>query len=844
MKVAVIENNLKDYIINIFNKHLNLGVRLVTFLDWKPQQELYQEIPIKKIEELSNGQYDIIVIAVKENRYLSRLLTYLHKKKIQNIYIVKLFALDIQKDFIDEASSTYLNSLWVDCMPRENEKPYLVHLETHVCDHCNLNCKACNNFSPFVKEPSYANIVQFERDLRRLTELFSGIGRFFLLGGEPLLAPELCCDMIRCYRSYFPTNELRVLTNAMLILSMKEEFWECIRENNVIIHISLYPPAKGIIDKIREKLENEKVRYLVYREVRSFVKHWTKYPFEDEKYNNDHCGGAGCHYLRNGQISKCPDAILVQFMANENNELLSMQSNDRVNILQDIDVWKMIEQLDSPIDLCKKCTCKRLKSIQWERVKGEAQTTDWLLPHRYEAEVDNLIYQNNKAKDEIGELKSEIDILKRKITNQINVIARKEGEIREGQEEVKIWKKRCNHINSLLQEVRQDNERIINSYSHKIGKFITWFPRMMRKIARHFIMKISRKTKQQRDYKCSSESGYDVLKGIFKCSILNDIRLIYNNYKEDILNGYKHYKLYIEKYGENSLILKTSGGTGDVYMAGLYYDSFIKTLPEKTIPIFTVIHQSGYCAAELFGIKNIELIAYQNRKSMVHFGIFCGFKNVKFKIIHHNPLSLYVSILSSMETVNGICSADVLRYVVYNDLQPSTKPCFSCKGDEYWQKFFEERNLIIGKTVLLCPYSVSMQSIAVSFWEELAKVLISNGYSVVTNVKDASEKPIKGTIGINISIKDIVPFLNKCGNLIGVRSGLMEVTESASINRVILYSDIRAGYRGKGGHNKSMIEHFSFNQWFNRQDALELEYSEQTSNDLFNPILTYLGGQK
>ena len=87
MKVAVIENNLKDYIINIFNKHLNLGVRLVTFLDWKPQQELYQEIPIKKIEELSNGQYDIIVIAVKENRYLSRLLTYLHIPKRHGIEV-------------------------------------------------------------------------------------------------------------------------------------------------------------------------------------------------------------------------------------------------------------------------------------------------------------------------------------------------------------------------------------------------------------------------------------------------------------------------------------------------------------------------------------------------------------------------------------------------------------------------------------------------------------------------------------------------------------------------------------------------------------------------------------
>lgn len=179
MRVAVIENRLKDYVIDIFNRHQDTEIELINFLEWKPNQEQYQGISIGKIEELYNGQFDIILVAIKENRYLSRLLTYLHKRHIQNVYIVRLFALDMQEDFLDETQSMYLHGIKVDCMPKENEKPYLVHLETHVCDHCNLNCKACNNFSPFVKEPSYADIGQFESDLKRLAELFSGIGRFF-----------------------------------------------------------------------------------------------------------------------------------------------------------------------------------------------------------------------------------------------------------------------------------------------------------------------------------------------------------------------------------------------------------------------------------------------------------------------------------------------------------------------------------------------------------------------------------------------------------------------------------------------------------------------------------------
>lgn len=492
MRVAVIENRLKDYIINVFNQHSDSGIEISAFLEWKPQQEQYKGIEIRKIQELYMGEYDAILIAIKENRYLSRLLTYLHKKRIQNVHIIRLFTLDMQEDFISETRPLHLDSTRVDRMPLEDEKPYLVHLETHVCDHCNLNCKACNNFSPFVKEPAYADINKFERDLKRLTELFSGIGRFFLLGGEPLLAPELCCDMVRCFRRYFPNNELRVLTNATLILSMNDEFWDCVRENDAIVHISLYPPVRERINEIRRRLEDKDIRYIVFKEVETFAKRLTLYPFEDENHNNERCGSGGCHYLRDGEISKCPDAILVGFMTDGYEEFSSLKSNDSIKLSEETDAWRLIEKVDNPIDLCKKCTHKRLERIKWERIEGEAQPSDWLLPHRYEAEVEEIKCDNEKANNEIQRLKNKVEALSKEIQEQDRIITSYKERISAYEITEKELKKKCEDINNFLKKAQQEYVRIDNSYSHKIGRAITWLPRKCRRIAQKYGERLSK----------------------------------------------------------------------------------------------------------------------------------------------------------------------------------------------------------------------------------------------------------------------------------------------------------------------------------------------------------------
>ncbi len=871
MKVAVIENRLKDYVIDIFNRHQDAQIDLISFLDWKPQQDQYQEISIDRIEELDNGQYDIVLIAIKENRYLSRLLTYLHKKHIQNVYIVRLFALDMREDFLDETQPMYLDRAKVDSIPKENEKPYLVHLETHVCDHCNLNCKACNNFSPFVKEPSYADIDQFERDLKRLTELFTGIGRFFLLGGEPLLAPELCCEMIRCYRKYFPTNELRVLTNATLILSMKDEFWDCVRENDVIIHISLYPPVKERIDEIRERLESEKVRYIVFKEVETFAKHWTAYPFEDEKFNNERCGSAGCHYLRNGEISKCPDAMLVDFMVDGNAELKSLGLNDRENLLQVNNAWELIEKIDNPIDLCKKCTYKRLKPIKWERVDGEAQSSDWLLPHWYEFEIENLKCANDKAKDEIRKLKGTVETLnnekeilstekdiikceKEILSNENQVLKEKveyqnkeieilqdgnkdkdcelklkEEEIseydlrvKELNKEVNVWRTKYNNTNSQLHYAQQEYQRINVSYSHKIGRCITWLPRKIREKTKSIRERVKRKIKQ---------SGIYTINNIFR---------------NEVLKGLEEYGMMINKYGSDVNIFFTAWrGTGDYYICGMYLqeyliankiDNYVFLIPnsggeKKVVELFEVYDSHTMIAGDRTGLivcnsflPEIPLIYH------LHHGLL-NIKNPSISV--SNAMSNYV-----LAGYNGLNMVDFYLYCGFNLPEKANKssPRFD-KDDNRIDLLFKENNLVKDKTVLLSPYSTGLKQyeIPIKFWSDLAKVLKNRGYSVATNCVGA-EKCIRGTNALNIPYSQTVPFLEKAGYFIGIRSGLCDIISSARCKKIVIHT-----FKARWWPDGNSILYTGLNNMGFCDDAIEFEYKNDDSiSFLLEQTLKYM----
>ena len=84
-------------------------------------------------------------------------------------------------------------------------------------DHCNLNCKCCNHFSP-IATPFFLKLEDFEKDMARIAVLTEGnIGRIWLIGGEPLLHPDIVAFLYSA-RKFFPDTHITLDTNGTLLL--------------------------------------------------------------------------------------------------------------------------------------------------------------------------------------------------------------------------------------------------------------------------------------------------------------------------------------------------------------------------------------------------------------------------------------------------------------------------------------------------------------------------------------------------------------------------------------------------------------------------------------------------
>jgi len=136
-------------------------------------------------------------------------------------------------------------------------KPQLGYLEAHVVDHCNLNCRRCSHFSPLA-QPHFTDPSDFARDLARLAELFKNIRVIRLMGGEPLLHPEVG-RFLSSARGIFPHSRIHLVTNGLLLRQMPADFWLCCRKSRTVIDLTVYPPILPILDEIRGLCGRERV---------------------------------------------------------------------------------------------------------------------------------------------------------------------------------------------------------------------------------------------------------------------------------------------------------------------------------------------------------------------------------------------------------------------------------------------------------------------------------------------------------------------------------------------------------------------------------------------------------
>jgi hypothetical protein len=54
----------------------------------------------------------------------------------------------------------------------KNKKRTHLRFDVHIADHCNINCKSCEHFSPLAPK-SFIDIKKYENDCNRIAELIN-----------------------------------------------------------------------------------------------------------------------------------------------------------------------------------------------------------------------------------------------------------------------------------------------------------------------------------------------------------------------------------------------------------------------------------------------------------------------------------------------------------------------------------------------------------------------------------------------------------------------------------------------------------------------------------------------
>ena len=311
----------------------------------------YCELPVLSLDEVLKLQKTGIILGIRDQLF-GEIIPVLREKG---------FA-----DYFQMTEHTRIGII-EQMLPRSQEE---MTFEVSLTDHCNLSCQMCDHFAQ-LSEPWFVDADQFERDMRRMGELFDHrIGAVTLEGGEPALHPELL-SFIRITRREFPDAQVIVLTNGTLLLQWEHSphgnFWEVCRENRVDIKVTVYPIA---IDY--EQLQEKAVKYQVPIEMSSnihaeelsrLVKISDKHPMDLKgsipKYQCVHCLYFNkFNVVKDGRYYMCPIEAHINIFNHRFGENLSYAEGDWLDIYKVKDWHEFAEYSSNWIPFCRYCDQK------------------------------------------------------------------------------------------------------------------------------------------------------------------------------------------------------------------------------------------------------------------------------------------------------------------------------------------------------------------------------------------------------------------------------------------------------------------------------------------------------
>lgn len=270
-------------------------------------------------------------------------------------------------------------------------------------------------------------------------------------------------------------------------------------------------------------------------------------------------------------------------------------------------------------------------------------------------------------------------------------------------------------------------------------------------------------------------------------------------------------------------------GTGDIYMACSYFQKYCAQKGIRNY-IFLTVGRNCKRAAELFQIKNIEVVSESEKIRLLQAWEFLGSEKMQLKPLLYwgwrTKRYLYA------DKYPGITFHEMFLYDVFGLDKTAVRilPIVD-QSEEYAQRLFVRKKLRRGKTVILSPYAGSFISeMGIEEWARIARQLMERGYDVCTNCNGKSESPIEGTVPIFFPYYEAVSVLEYAGGFIALRSGFCDIASSARCKMVIIYET---------GFNAAKYDFFSLKKLGLRDVVFEYEVGTE---DMYERIMKLFRG--
>ena len=164
-------------------------------------------------------------------------------------------------------------------------KVYINRVDISVTNRCTLNCEGCNMLMSYYHNPQDRRLDEIKQDLDSFFRWVDTVEDMNLLGGEPLLYPELV-EVLNYIQDNYRDKiiDIYMFTNGMCNLS--EKLLEISHRMDVIYDVSDYtyglPQLEPRLEKFQETLSRHQIRY-----VRKKMDFWLDFGFETADHSGE-----------------------------------------------------------------------------------------------------------------------------------------------------------------------------------------------------------------------------------------------------------------------------------------------------------------------------------------------------------------------------------------------------------------------------------------------------------------------------------------------------------------------------------------------------------------------------